>query len=274
VVPSEISIVNKQRICAVIPTYDNPATVADVVESVRKHVDRVILVDDGSGDEARAIAKDLADRGLAQVCFREQNGGKGAAVKTGLDAALAAGMTHALQIDADGQHDPDDIPRFLEASKKAPNALVLGQPVFDASAPKSRLWGRKVSIFWCMIETASTKIGDPLCGFRVYPVDAAVRAAARGHAMDFDPEIAVRLVWDGLPVVHVPTRVRYLSQEEGGVSHYKGFEDTVRISLMHASLCFRGLWRLVTSPFRRSPPSSPTPDARPAPRSTLREPPP
>lgn len=253
-VPSESWVVKNAspRICAIIPTYDNPATVAGVVESVKKHVDDVFLVDDGSGPEARAIAQDLADRGRATVCFRAANGGKGAAVKTGLDAALAAGMTHALQIDADGQHDPDDIPRFLEAARARPEALVLGQPVFDASAPKSRLWGRKVSIFWCMVETGSTKIGDPLCGFRVYPVEAAVRAAARGHAMDFDPEIAVRLVWDGLPVVHVPTRVRYLSPEEGGVSHYRGLEDTVRISMMHASLCARGLWRLLTSPFRRS----------------------
>jgi polyprenyl-phospho-N-acetylgalactosaminyl synthase len=157
-----------------------------------------------------------------------------------------------VQIDADGQHDADDIPRFIEASRAAPEALVLGQPLFDGSAPKSRLWGRKVSVFWCMVETASTKIGDPLCGYRVYPVDAAVKAAARGLAMEFDPEIAVRLVWSGVPVVHVATRVRYLSADEGGVSHYRGLRDTVRISVMHASLCAAGLWRLVTFPFRRS----------------------
>jgi glycosyltransferase involved in cell wall biosynthesis len=240
------------RICAIIPTYDNPATVAGVVESVRRYIPHVILVDDGSGPEARAVAEDLAARGLAQVVFRPENGGKGAAVKTGLDAAHEAGMTHALQIDADGQHDAADIPRFLDASAKSPTALVLGQPVFDGSAPKSRLWGRKISVFWCMVETWSTTIGDPLCGYRVYPVPAALAAAARGRTMDFDPEIAVRLVWNGAPVVHVTTRVRYLSSDEGGVSHYKGFRDTVRISLMHTSLVMTGLWRLVTSPFRRS----------------------
>jgi glycosyltransferase involved in cell wall biosynthesis len=239
-------------ICAIIPTYDNPATVAAVVERVRQHIPHVILVDDGSGPEARAVAEDLAARTLAQVVFRPVNGGKGAAVKTGLEAAHAAGMTHALQIDADGQHDANDIPRFLEASAKNPDALVLGQPVFDGTAPKSRLWGRKISVFWCMIETWSTKVGDPLCGYRVYPVAAALTAAARGRTMDFDPEIAVRLAWNGVPVVHVTTRVRYLSSEEGGVSHYKGLRDTVRISLMHTSLVATGLWRLVTSPFRRS----------------------
>jgi glycosyltransferase involved in cell wall biosynthesis len=240
------------RICAIIPTYDNPATVAGVVESVRKHVPHVILVDDGSGPEARAVAEDLAARGLAQVVFRAENGGKGAAVKTGLEAAHQAGMTHALQIDADGQHDAADIPRFLEASAKNPEALVLGQPVFDGTAPKSRLWGRQISVFWCMVETWSTKVGDPLCGYRVYPVAAALGAAARGRTMDFDPEIAVRLVWNGVPIAHVSTRVRYLTSDEGGVSHYKGFRDTVRISLMHTSLVVTGLWRLVTSPFRRT----------------------
>jgi glycosyltransferase involved in cell wall biosynthesis len=239
------------RICAIIPTYDNPATVAKVVESVREHIPHVILVDDGSAAEGRAVAEDLAARGRAEVVFRERNGGKGAAVTTGLEAAHAAGMTHALQIDADGQHDASDIPRFLEASASAPGALVLGQPLFDASAPKSRLWGRKVSVFWCMVETWSTKVGDPLCGYRVYPVEASLAAAARGRTMDFDPEIAVRLVWNDVPIVHVTTRVRYLSADEGGVSHYRGFRDTMRISTMHASLVGAGLWRLVTYPFRR-----------------------
>jgi glycosyltransferase involved in cell wall biosynthesis len=239
-------------LCAIIPTYDNPATVAGVVESVRRFVPHVIVVDDGSGPEARAVAEELAAKGLAQVVFRPQNGGKGAAVTTGLEAALASGMTHALQIDADGQHDAGDIPRFLEASAASPEALVLGQPVFDASAPKSRLWGRKVSVFWVAVETLSMRVGDPLCGYRVYPVKAALTAAARGQTMDFDPEIVVRMAWNGVPIVHVSTRVRYLSREEGGVSHFRGFRDTVRISLMHTRLVATGVWRLLTWPLRRS----------------------
>ncbi len=239
------------RFCVIIPTFDNPATLANVVESARRHVDHVIVVDDGSGAEARSIAEDLARRGRAEVRLRSRNGGKGAAVKTGFEAAQGAGMTHAIQIDADGQHDADDLPRFIEASRRAPSALVLGAPLFDASAPASRLWGRKISIFWCMVETASRTIGDPLCGYRVYPIDAAVKAAARGTAMEFDPEIAVRLVWNGVPVVHVPTRVRYLGAEQGGVSHYRTLRDTLRISWMHASLCAIGVGRLVASAFTR-----------------------
>ena len=249
--PSAAGASSLSGYCAIIPTYDNRDTLEAVVERVRRFVPHVIVVDDGSGPESRAVAERLASEGLAEVHFREHNGGKGAAVMTGLEAARAAGMTHALQIDADGQHDAEDIPRFLDASKRTPAALVLGQPVFDATAPKARLWGRKLSVFWCMVETTSTKIGDPLCGFRVYPVDAGLAAKPRGRTMDFDPEIAVRLVWDDVPVVHVRTRVRYFSAEEGGVSHYRGVRDTLLIARMHFVLVLGMLWRLATWPVRR-----------------------
>jgi glycosyltransferase involved in cell wall biosynthesis len=239
------------RYCAIIPTYDNAATVARVVANVRRHLADVIVVDDGSHDEARAVAQSLADEGAAIVRFRAENGGKGAAVLTGLQAAREEGFTHALQIDADGQHEVDDIPRFLAASRAHETALVMGQPVFDESAPKARLWGRRVSVFFCMVETWSRRVGDPLCGYRVYPVIPTLDAAARGRAMDFDPEIAVRLAWAGVPIVHVETRVKYISRADGGVSHYRGFLDTFFISLMHTRLCALGLWLAVTSPFRR-----------------------
>src|SRR5262249_12742925 len=139
--------------CAVIPTYDNPKTIADVVRRVREYLPRVIVVDDGSGAEARDVVRAIEAEGLAEIVWRETNGGKGAAGMSGLRAAEAAGMTHALLIDADGQHDPADIPRFLSAARDTPNALVLGQPIFDASAPTSRLFCRKISVFWCMVET-------------------------------------------------------------------------------------------------------------------------
>jgi glycosyltransferase involved in cell wall biosynthesis len=249
--PPRASRAHLAKYCAIIPTYDNRDTLEAVVERVRRFVPHVIVVDDGSGPEARAVARGLAEKGLAEVHFRERNGGKGAAVMTGLEAAHAAGKTHALQIDADGQHDAEDIPRFLDASKATPRALVLGQPVFDATAPKARLWGRKLSVFWCMVETTSTKIGDPLCGFRIYPVAAGLAANPRGRTMDFDPEIAVRLVWDDVPVVHVRTRVRYFSAAEGGVSHYRGVRDTLLIARMHFVLVLGMLWRVATWPVRR-----------------------
>lgn len=224
------------RLCAVIPTYDNPATIRTVVERVRAHLEHVIVVNDGSGPEGRAAVEALGDEGLADVVHREQNGGKGAAVKTGLARAKACGFTHALQIDADGQHAFDDIPRLLEAARQDPRALVLAAPRFDETAPKGRLWARKITIFWTNLETKRGLIEDPMCGFRVYPVDDALAADVKADYMDFDPEVAVRLAWMGLPVVNVPTKVRYVSAEDGGVSHFRVFKDNVLISWMHTRL--------------------------------------
>src|SRR5690606_25525617 len=123
------------------------------------------------------------------------NGGKGAAVLDGFTKARSLGFTHALTIDADGQHLIDDLGRFIESSQKRPDALILGQPIFDRTVPKGRLYGRQISVFWCAIETLSRKIHDPLCGYRVYPLAPCARLTKMGRRMDFDPEIAVRLVW-------------------------------------------------------------------------------
>jgi polyprenyl-phospho-N-acetylgalactosaminyl synthase len=232
------------RACVLIPTYDNPATISAVVEAVRRYVEHVVVVDDGSGEDGRRAVQALGERSLAHVVRREKNGGKGAAVKTGLAAAQGLGFTHAVQVDADGQHDVRDIPRFLEASRAEPEALVLGAGVFDASAPKSRLIGRKITVFWTTIETFGRVVQDPLCGFRVYPVAATVAARAWGNAMDFDPEIAVRLFWAGVRILNVPTRVRYLASAEGGVSHFRMVADNILISWMHTRMVFGALARL------------------------------
>ncbi len=224
------------RPCVLIPTYDNPRTLEAVVRSVRKHAEHVIIVDDGSGDAGRLAAVRLGRQGLARVHRRERNGGKGAAVKTGFVRALEAGFTHALQIDADGQHDVDDLPRFLEAARARPAAVVLGRPVFDHSQPRGRAIGRRISQFWVNLETGGRVIEDPQCGFRVYPLEASLRARARGNRMQFDQELPVRLVWAGRAVVNLPTRVRYLRPEEGGVSHFQMLRDNLRISAMHTRL--------------------------------------
>lgn len=234
------------RVCAVVPTYDNPATVADVVLTLREHVGDVIIVDDGGGQEARKVLAELATLEKVTLVRREQNGGKGAAVKTGLEAATRLGATHALQVDADGQHDLGDVPRFVEAMRAHPDALVLGAPRFDSSAPMGRRFGRKLTLFWNRIETMGRVIDDPMCGFRVYPVPAALRSGTVGDAMDFDPEIVVRMAWAGMPVVNLETRVRYLSPEQGGVSHFRMLRDNLLISWMHTRMALRLLtlvWR-------------------------------
>lgn len=223
------------RPCVVIPTYDNPATIERVVRAVHALHPHVVVVDDGSGPAAAAIIDALAQGSVIQLHRRAQNGGKGAAVKDGLRAARALGYTHALQVDADGQHALEDIPRFLAAAERDPSCLVLGQPKFDASIPAARLYGRRISIFWAAIESLG-RVGDPLCGFRVYPIEAAIAAGARGDRMDFDPEVIVRMVWAGVPVAKLETAVRYVPASEGGVSHFQGFRDNVRISLAHTRL--------------------------------------
>ena len=158
------------------------------------------------------------------------NGGKGAAVMAGLRAARRAGYTHALQIDADGQHDAADVPRFLDAARAEPHAVILGQPVFDESVPRSRLYGRYVTHVWVWIETLSLSIRDSMCGFRLYPLDAAcalIDSVDLPTRMDFDIAILVRLHWRGLAFHGIPTRVTYAAD---GVSHFDVLWDNVRIS--------------------------------------------
>ncbi len=235
------------RVCALVPTFDNPRTLEGVVREICKHLQDVVVIDDGSGEPARRVAEGLARDGLAAVVHRATNGGKGAAVKTGFVEARRLGFTHALQIDADGQHCIDDVPRFLRACRERPDALILGAPVFDETQPLGRRIGRRISCFWVNVETGGRVIDDPQCGFRVYPLDEAIAARARGDRMQFDQELPVRMIWRGVPVVNLPTRVRYLGADEGGVSHFQMGRDNLRISAMHTRLvleaCARWLGR-------------------------------
>jgi len=229
-------------------------TIAKVVADVRPHVAEVLVVDDGSGEETRRVVAALAAEGAARVVRREVNGGKGAAVKTGLRAARDLGFSHALQIDADGQHDPADIPVFLERAAARPEAAVLGHPVFDDSTPRGRRAAHRFTNFWTRLETAGAAIEDPQCGFRVYPVEGAIAAEPKADRMAFDIEIAVRLAWAGVPIVNVPTRVRYLPREVGGVSHFRPFRDNLAITWMHTRLVLASMWRRLRRARRTGPP--------------------
>lgn len=234
------------RFCGVIPTYDNPQTIERVSFALQSalgaagvRAPEIVVVDDGGGPAARQALGRLARAPGIHVLVRPRNGGKGAAVKDGLRAAFARGFTHALQVDADGQHALEDVPALLAASREDTTALVLGQPLFDASAPPHRRVLRNVSVFWTRAATVldEARIADPMCGFRVYPLGSAVRVMDRcGDRMDFDPEIAVRLVWARCAIRNVPTRVRYVAADEGGVSHYRAVYDNVLVSLLYARL--------------------------------------
>ncbi|MCA9707281.1 MAG: glycosyltransferase family 2 protein [Myxococcales bacterium] len=225
------------RCCLLVPTYDNPLTVGKVAAALAPHVETVIVVDDGSGPEGRRACEQLAADGLAVVHHRPRNGGKGAAVKTGFAVAREHGFTHVLQIDADGQHDLDAIPRFLERGRAEPSALVIGYPEYDDSAPPVRRIARKFTRFWVDLETGRGVVRDSMIGFRVYPLRLVEHLRVAGDRMDFDIEIAVRIAWSGAPVVNEPVRVRYLAEDEGGVSHFQMFWDNLRFSWLHSKLC-------------------------------------
>lgn len=236
----------------VIPVYNHEHAIGAVVQEVRKHGLPVLLVDDGSKPSCAAVLDELAKTPEVMLFRRTQNGGKGAAVMSGLEEAHRRGFTHAVQIDADGQHNLVDLPRFLEQATANPDALITGAPVYDASVPKGRLYGRYLTHIWIWINTLSFAIKDSMCGFRVYPLDRTLKAIVPGigKRMDFDPEIAVRLVWGGTKVINLPTKVTYPTD---GVSHFDVLWDNVRISGMHTRLFFgmlirlpRLLWRKVT----------------------------
>ena len=223
--------------CAVVPTYDNPDTLGTVVGELHRHLEHVIVVDDGSEPPVVGLPDSV------DVVRFEANRGKGAAVLAGLQRAADRGFTHALQIDADDQHDSGDVPRFLAAAEAAPEALICGVPVFGPEAPRSRVIGRKISVFWVDVEVGRGVIRDPLYGFRVYPVRASLAAGCKARRMGFDTEIAVRLAWRGTPLVHLDSKVRYF---DGGVTHFRPWRSNWALSRMHCRLFFRSLWWRLT----------------------------
>lgn len=232
------------KVAALIPTYDNPRTVRGVVERIRAHGLEVIVVDDGSGPDGRQACADIAADGLATVIHLHTNSGKGAACKRGFREAAARGYTHAFQIDADGQHDLDQIPAFVAAAGDRPEAVVFGYPKYDETAPRSRRMARGLTDFWVAIEVGGRgKIRDAMIGFRVYPLAAVAALEHVGDGMDFDIEVAVELVRRGAPPINLPVAVRYLSSAEGGVSHFRPVRDNLKFAWMHCKLCTLGCMR-------------------------------
>ena len=224
----------------VIPSYNTGPTVYSTVAAARAAWSPVWVVvdgsDDGTAEGLRALA--AADPGL-RVNVLPRNAGKGAAVLHALEAAQAAGFTHALTMDSDGQHPADLIPAFMRESLAAPDAMVLGRPVFDASAPLLRVRGRRISNWWTDLETLGAGIDDSLYGFRVYPVTPLVEVMRGQRWMrrfDFDTEAVVRLAWRGVRPINLAAPVKYLRPEEGGVSHFRYGRDNTLLTWMHLRL--------------------------------------
>ena len=233
-----------EKIAVVLPVYNHPAHLERICNYLKELNLTVILVDDGSEAACRAMIDQLAPKCEFVLVRHPQNQGKGAAVQSGMHEAHALGFSHVLQLDSDGQHSIQDIPRFLAIATQHPQHLLLGQPQFDDSVPKHRFYARYLTHIWVWINTLSLTVKDTMCGFRVYPLAETIKLIYQnklGSRMDFDTEIVVKLFWQGMPVINVPTRVIY---PENGISHFQGFRDNVRISKMHTKLFFGMLIRL------------------------------
>ncbi|CAM4255758.1 MULTISPECIES: glycosyltransferase family 2 protein [Lelliottia] len=240
------------RPCVLIPCYNHGAMMASVLSRLQSCGLPCLIVDDGSEERTRLELERLAAEHPQVTLIRlADNAGKGTAVIRGLEESARAGFTHAVQVDADGQHAIEDIPQLLALAERHPDALISGQPIYDDSIPRSRLYGRWITHVWVWIETLSLQLKDSMCGFRVYPIVPTLKLAEHatlGKRMDFDTEVMVRLYWQGHTSYFVPTRVTY---PHDGLSHFDALKDNVRISLMHTRLFFGMLPRIPALLMRR-----------------------
>ncbi len=232
------------KFCAVIPLYNHGDPALNVTRELEKVDLPVIIVDDGSDQETKEkIQEILTLFPRTHLVTLPQNQGKGGAVMSGLREAYSLGYSHALQVDADGQHDLSQLSDLLASSRDQPDYLIAGKPIFDETIPNYRKFWRRVTNTLAKIETLSGEIEDAMCGLRIYPLAETLRVLDKfkfGKRMDFDIEVFIKLHWEGVRMLFVPTKVVY---PEGGVSHFRLFHDNVEITLMHIKLILGMLLR-------------------------------
>lgn len=241
---------NEQRFCAVIPTYNNAGTVAVVVRHTLETVPDVFVVDDGCTDGTAELLK-----GLPVTLLRhKRNKGKGVALRTGFKKAAELGFTHAVTIDSDGQHYPEEIGRLIEASRASPDGVIIGaRDMSGEHVPKRSSFGRMFSNFWLKVATG-IDVGDTQSGFRVYPLRHVNRVWCFGRRFTYECEVIIRMAWGGCPVINVPVRVHYPPKEER-VSHFDPFWDNVRFTCLYLYANFSHL--LIPLPHKRLVPREP-----------------
>ena len=221
-----------------IPSYNTGCILFQTIVGILKFETPVWIILDGSTDDSKSILESIDNQQL-RIIFIDKNGGKGAAIFCGLQQAIAHGFTHILTMDADGQHPAELIPSYLKLSASHPDAAIFGRPIFDTSAPALRVGGRKISNFWVNLETLGWGVDDSLFGMRLYPaveLEAILESTRFARRFDFDPEVAVRLAWRQVPILNLPTPVRYPSKEEGGVSQFRYLRDNFLLTSMHMRL--------------------------------------
>jgi len=224
--------------CLLIPIYNHKREIKKVVESLKYLELSCLIIDDGSDESTKQVLHEIAsEESWVDLVIYNENRGKGVALREGFRLAAKKGFSHTVVLDADGQHNALDVPKFIDAAKQNPLAMVYGEPVFDDSAPKIRLYGRKITTYLVWLQTLSSDIRDALCGFRCYPLASVVSlidSRVLGDRMDFETEIAVFLYWQGVPTVSVKTDVIY--QGEGGLSNFNYLSDNILIFRLHVKM--------------------------------------
>jgi glycosyltransferase involved in cell wall biosynthesis len=238
--------------CAIIPIYNHGTEAGPVIQALLNNNLSVILIDDASDSKNAQIIDDYVKSSKKVSLVRHLvNQGKGGAVTSGFFKAHDDNYSHVLQIDADGQHDTDDIPTILKLAEKTPDAIITGVPIYDETVQNSRFYARYISHFWVWVETLSFDIRDSMCGFRLYPVRPVLDIMSKvslGRRMDFDPEILVRLHWAGAQIITFMTKVKYI---DGGLSNFRPIKDNLYVTMRHTRLVFGMLVRLPCILFRR-----------------------
>ncbi len=238
--------INYENYGFVIPVYNHGAALQSVVKELSPFNLPIIVVDDGNDEKNKGFKNEIAKNNpLVTLVVRPKNGGKGLAMKDGMHKANEMGLTHILQIDSDGQHDTKRVQHFLEKSKENPQAIICGYPEYDENAPKKRVIGRKIANGWIHFVTLSHDIVDAMIGFRVYPVKSYIALLEKNPVLDdrmgYDIDILVHLFWQGVPVISEAVRVFYPSD---GISNFRYFSDTMRISKTYTRLCIGMIFRL------------------------------
>jgi glycosyltransferase involved in cell wall biosynthesis len=234
------------KVCLLVPHFDHVAQFRNVLPRLLTTGLPLIVVDDASPSAVFEELQQMLDENAGDTTLvrHTENEGKGGAVMTGFRVAHEAGFTHALQVDADGQHDISAIGEFCAQGENHPEAIICGEPIFDESISGLRYYGRYLTLSLSWLETVSTEIRDAMCGFRLYPLGrilTVINRARPGQRMTFDPEILVRAVWEGIPLHFIAVRVRY---PEDGASHFHYLRDNTEISWMHTRLIVGMLLRL------------------------------
>jgi glycosyltransferase involved in cell wall biosynthesis len=230
--------------CLLIPIYNHKDTIGGVLDALAYLGLPCLVVDDGSDAATQeTLRRESEGRPWVELRRLPVNRGRGAALRHGYRRAAERAFSHVVQLDADGQHDAADVPKFLDAARREPEALILGQPIFGADSPRVRLYGRMLSQAFVWAVTGSLAVKDPLCGFRCFPLSRTMPllgAVGLGDRMEFDPEIVVRLAWTGIPIVNIPTRVRYF---RGGLSNFRMVRDNRLIVRAYTRLVAARLFR-------------------------------